>query len=165
MAWFILICFLTNCISSIADVGYVTPWFDSNFNTAVASAYMANIFGGIAFFTLWLASCCPMSQSRLKGLSCNYFIATLFQGLTLLIFQSNVCSKGFYDAYFQGTDDSSATIVENVTCGLDTGSKLAITATVFYFWCMFAVHGAIVPKPIGMRGGDEDPEVAEESNA
>jgi hypothetical protein len=101
MAWFILICFLTNCISSIADVGYVTPWFDSNFNTAVASAYMANIFGGIAFFTLWLASCCPMSQSRLKGLSCNYFIATLFQGLTLLIFQSNVCSKGFYDAYFQ----------------------------------------------------------------
>lgn len=75
----------------IPFVGWVTPDFDSKFNAARAFSIIANVFGGFAFFTLTLASCCPLSQQRLKGLSCYFFIATLFQGLTLIIFRSNVC--------------------------------------------------------------------------
>jgi len=77
----------------IDGVGWVTPNFDSKFNAAKAFSYIANFFGCISFFTLLLASCCPLSQQRLKGLSCYYFLATLFQGLTLLIFKSNICQE------------------------------------------------------------------------
>ena len=84
------------CLSYTQDipfVGYVTPEFDSKFNAVKAFSIIANVFGAFAFFTLSLASCCPLSQERLKGLSCYFFIATLFQGLTLLIFKSDICSK------------------------------------------------------------------------
>jgi len=75
----------------VPGVGYVEPKFDTKFNSAKAFSIVANIFGGLAFFTLFLATCCPLTQSRLKGLSCHFFIATLFQGLTLLIFKSDIC--------------------------------------------------------------------------
>ena len=75
----------------IAGVGYVEPEFDTKFNSVRAFSIVANVFGGIAFFTLLMAACCPLTQSRLKGLSCHFFIATLFQGLTLLIFKSDIC--------------------------------------------------------------------------
>ena len=84
------------CLSytqEIPYVGYVTPDFDTKFNSVKAFSVVANVVGAFAFFTLTLASCCPVSQARLKGLSCHFFIATLFQGLTLLIFKSDICSK------------------------------------------------------------------------
>ena len=121
---------------------------------AYVSAFIANIFGGIAFFTLWLAACCPISQARLSGLSCTFFFACLFQGFTLLIFQSNVCKKDFFAAYFPSVD--TADYVTSVSCSLDTGSSLAVSATVLYFFCMLTVHKAIVPKPIRMGGTWDD---------
>lgn len=140
-----------------SDKGYVTPTTDLNFNSARAFTYVANIFGGIAFFTIWLASCCPMDNQRLKGLSCNFFIATLSQGLTLLIFQSSVCDIGFFSAYFTppGMDETipPSDVISGTSCSLSTGSNLAITATVFYFLCMLTVPAARVPKPLGMPGG------------
>ena len=119
---------------------------------AYVSSIIADVFGGIAFFILWFAACCPVSQSRVRALSCNYFIACLFQGFTLLIFQSNVCQKGFFEAYFQ---DAGMNAVKSVSCSLDTGSNLAVSATVFYFLCILVVHKAIVPKPL-MRGSWDD---------
>jgi hypothetical protein len=109
---------------------WVTPDFDTKFNSARAFTYVANIFGGIAFFTLWLASCCPISQSRLKCLSFHFFIATLFQGLTLLIFQSNVCKPGFFSVYFPPNIDTG-NVTSEVSCSLSTGTNLAIVATAF----------------------------------
>ena len=84
------------CLSytqAIENVGWVTPDFDSKFHAVQAFSVIANVFGGFAFFTLALASCCPLSQQRLNGLSCFFSIATLFQGLTLLVFKSDICSK------------------------------------------------------------------------
>jgi hypothetical protein len=120
---------------------------------AQASSFIANIFGGVAFFTLCLSVCCPISQARIRVLSCAFFIACLFPGLTLLIFQSNVCKKDFFASYFPNAD---TTVVESVKCSLDTGSNLAVSATVFYFICIFAVLKAIVPEPIRMGGGWDD---------
>jgi hypothetical protein len=139
---------------ALLDTGYVTPWFDSNFNMAYTSAFIANVFGGIAFFTLWLAVCCPISQARLKAVSCTFFIACLFQGFTLLIFQSNVCKKDFFAVYFPSVE--TADYVTSVSCSLDTGSNLAVSATVLYFFCMLAVHKAIVPKPLRIGGHWDD---------
>jgi hypothetical protein len=148
---------------ALPGVGYVTPWQDSNFTMALASTYIANIFGGIAFFTLCLALCCPISQSRTKALSCCFFTACLFQGFTLLIFQSNVCQKGYFAAYFP-TVDTDVIGVKSVSCSLDTGSNLAISATVFYFLCIFAVFKAVLPKPLRV-GGSWDDDLGDEETA
>eukprot|EP00978_Attheya_sp_CCMP212_P000406 scaffold805_cov45-Attheya_sp.AAC.2 len=153
----------------IGGVGYVTPDFDTKFNSAKAFTIVANIFGGIAFMTLWLASCCQLSGQRIKGLSCHFFIATLFQGLTFLIYRSVICQPGFFDEYFQNmpTDpDTGVTAgILGVNCSLGKGGRLSIVATVFYFLCMTMVPGAVPPTPIGMRENaaatsNEPPEAA-----
>jgi len=99
-----------------------------------------------------LACCCKLDQSKLKRLSFCFFLATLFQGLSLLVFKSNVCEKGFFSAYFvnpNGNNDGSAysDLIQSVSCGLSTGSKLAIAATVLWFVC-----NSMIPSVV--RTGD-----------
>jgi hypothetical protein len=113
----------------------VTPDFDTKFNSARALSITGIVLGGAAWFTLMLASCCPIDQGRMRGVSCYFFLATLFQGLSLLLFKSNVCSVGFFAPYFGGDIASLDGVVESVSCGLSTGSKLAIAATVLWFVC------------------------------
>eukprot|EP00550_Attheya_septentrionalis_P011292 CAMPEP_0198302950 /NCGR_PEP_ID=MMETSP1449-20131203/56633_1 /TAXON_ID=420275 /ORGANISM="Attheya septentrionalis, Strain CCMP2084" /LENGTH=261 /DNA_ID=CAMNT_0044005429 /DNA_START=1316 /DNA_END=2101 /DNA_ORIENTATION=- len=152
----------------IEGVGYVTPDFDTKFNSAKAFTVVANVFGGVAFLTLWLASCCAMSQERIKGLSCHFFIATFFQGLTFLIYRSVVCHRGFFSEYFQGmeTDEDGIPVdILDVNCSLGSGGKLAIVATVFYFLCLNMIPTAVPPTPLGMRenaAGTTEPEAATE---
>jgi hypothetical protein len=126
----------------------VTPTFDTKFNSARALSITGTILGGAAWFTLMLASCCNLNQARLNGLSCYFFLATLFQGLSLLIFRSNVCQAGFFAPYFTnpatGTTTVNVDFVESVSCGLSTGSKLAIAATVLWFVC-----NSMLPASVG----------------
>jgi hypothetical protein len=125
----------------------VTPDFDTNFNSAVAFSVTATVLGAFAWFTLMFAGCCPISQPRLKGLACYFTLATLFQGLTLLILKSSICEVGFFEDYFG--EETTADVVEDVSCSLDTGSRLAIAATVLYFVCSCLIPGAVAPIPIG----------------
>jgi hypothetical protein len=69
----------------------VEPDFDSKFKAVRAFATIANVFGFFAWFTFAMASCCPLSQERLKGMSIYFFLASFFQGMTLLLFKSDVC--------------------------------------------------------------------------
>jgi hypothetical protein len=121
---------------------------DTKFNTARASSYVADIFGAIGFFAVWIGACCPISHTYLKWLAFCFFIATLFQGLTLLIFKSNVCKPFFFQDYFPNLSEADAPFgIDSLTvsCGLNTGSKLAISATVLYLVCIFAIFKAIPP--------------------
>ena len=128
--------------------GWVTPEFDTKFNSARALSITGIILGGAAWFTLMLASCCKLDQARMKGLSCYFFLATLFQGLSLLLFRSNVCDAGFFSVYFGVPETTTPDFIQSVTCGLSTGSKLAIAATVLYFVCNSCIPAAIVPDPL-----------------
>jgi hypothetical protein len=129
------------------NAGYVTPEFDTKFNSARAFAITANVLGAFAWFTLMLASCCPITQGRLKALSFYFFPACLFQGLSLLIFKSDICTPLFFAQYFPNQDLDE--IVSGVTCSLGRGSKLAISATVLYFVSNMLTPIAIAPSPIG----------------
>ena len=94
-----------------------------------------------------------MDQTRLKGIACYFWIATLFQGLSLIMFNSNVCSEGFFESYFISPDqqdnqtviDEYSNVLEGVSCTLSLGSKMAISATVLYFICSLMVPFSIVP--------------------
>lgn len=81
-------------------------------------------------------------------LSIYFWFATLFQGLSLLIFRSSACSKGFFSAYFQDYSIEVEDAIESVSCSLSTGSKLAVAAIVLYFYCMCLVPRAVPPPPV-----------------
>lgn len=159
----------TVCLSYtqfIPNLGvYVTPDFDTKFNSAKAFAVTADVLGAFAWFTLMFAGCCPISQPRLKCLGSYFTLATLFQGLTLLIFKSSICEVGFFEDYFEkGTVLEDA--VEDVSCSLDTGSKLAVAATVLYFVCSCLIPGAVAPSPIGYnRARQQDGDTPQEEGA
>lgn len=133
--------------------GYATPDFDSNFNTSRAFAIIAYVFGGAAWLTLLCSSCCRIDEQRLKGIACYFFVACFSQGLSLLMFNSNVCEKGFFEPYFVPPSESTnATYMENfnsvivgIECELSFGSKMAISATVLYFVCAMMVPLSKVP--------------------
>lgn len=82
-------------------------------------------------------------------LSIYFFMATLFQGLSLLIFRSSACRKGFFSVYFQNYPFNTDEVVESASCSLSTGSKLAVAAIVLYFYCMCLVPKAVPPEPVG----------------
>eukprot|EP00529_Nitzschia_sp_RCC80_P027393 CAMPEP_0113488334 /NCGR_PEP_ID=MMETSP0014_2-20120614/25965_1 /TAXON_ID=2857 /ORGANISM="Nitzschia sp." /LENGTH=255 /DNA_ID=CAMNT_0000382047 /DNA_START=263 /DNA_END=1030 /DNA_ORIENTATION=- /assembly_acc=CAM_ASM_000159 len=130
---------------------YVEPPLDTMFNSARALAITGLVFGGAAWFTLMMASCCMLDASKMRGVACYFFLACLFQGLSLLMFRSNICSDpGFFSVYLTGdaANQPAENIVESVSCGLSVGSKLAISATVLYFVCNSIVPMCIPPGPL-----------------
>jgi len=145
----------TMCFSytQITQWGYVTPDFDSNFIASRWFSIIGYVFGGAAWFTLTCAPCCRMDQQRLKGIACYFWVACFFQGLSLLMFNSTVCDKGFFAPYFIPPSQlNNATyledyksVVEDVECTLSLGSKMAISACVLYFICSLMVPFSIVP--------------------
>ena len=127
--------------------GWITPDFDSKFHSAVIFSIMANCFGAIPFITFIMSNCCLLTQDRLYGFHGTFFMACLFQGLSLLIFTSNVCEKGFLLQYFPNAPSDFVSNIDSVKCVQGMGSRLAITATVFYFLSMHLIPKAIVPLP------------------
>jgi hypothetical protein len=63
---------------------YVTPDFDTNFNSAVAFSVTATVLGAFAWFTLMFAGCCPISQPRLKGMACYFTLCDALSGSHLV---------------------------------------------------------------------------------
>lgn len=132
----------------IPGFGYVTPELDTKFNASRSFAVVAAFFGMLAFLTMAVSSCCPLDHGRIKCLSIYFFFAFFFQALVFIIMRSNACSLGFLDPYFKGDSDTTLPFIESVSCGLSTGSNLAIAAAVLYFVCMLLVPAATPPGPI-----------------
>lgn len=135
----------------IPNVGWVTPSFDSAFNAAEVFSIMANVFGAFGWFSVIFATCCPVSQQRIAGLSCYFSLACVCQAFTFLLYASDICEPGFFGDYFQDVDIGSA--VEGVTCSLGTGAKLSIAATVLYAVCSSLAPLSTAPAPIRFGRG------------
>lgn len=145
----------TMCFSytQIKPWGWVTPDFDSAFNASRWFSMIGYVFGGAAWFTLSCSACCRIDQKRLKGIACYFWVACFFQGMSLLMFSSNVCDKGFFASYFippsqmnnQTLLDEYSSVVNDIECTLSLGSKMAISATVLYFICSLMVPFSVVP--------------------
>ena len=137
----------------LTPFGYISPDLDSTF---IASAWMATlgyIFGAFGWFTWAFANCCRIDQKRLMGTSCTFLLASLFSGLSLLMFQSGACDAGFFAPYFvapanMNDPDKIAefnSVVTGVTCSLSQGSNMAISACVLYFVSALMIPCSIVP--------------------
>mmetsp|Transcript_34117 Transcript_34117/g.38176 ORF Transcript_34117/g.38176 Transcript_34117/m.38176 type:complete len:356 (+) Transcript_34117:45-1112(+) len=150
--------------------GYVSPVFDSAFIASRWFSCIGYVFGGAAWFTLTCSSCCRIDQTRLKGIACYFWIATFFQGMSLIMFKSKVCQPGFFQSYFMPpSQQQNATllaevsaVIEDVQCTLSLGSKMAISATVLYFLCSIMVPFAIVPFYEPRAYSQDDPEMQQQ---
>lgn len=119
---------------------------DSKWKSVQAFSIIAPVFG---FFSC-IALCCSVSSKvPAKCGALLLFLTTLFQGLQLLVFQSNMCDKA---------KNTILTVVDNLTvgtwedkCSLTWGTNCAIAATCMYFVAMLM---ACASPP----GGDDDDE-------
>ena len=61
--------------------------------------------------------------------------------------------RGFFQDYFIGTSVGAHVdeVIADVECSRDRGSRLTITATVFYFLCMNQIPTPLVPAPLGYQ--------------
>jgi hypothetical protein len=129
--------------------GFVDPYFDTKFNSARALIVTANVLGGAAWFTLMFACCCKLDHAKMKCMGCYFILATLFQGLGLLFFDSSACNLGFFSGYFpEGSGVDTTGIVASVSCGLSTGAKCCISATCMYFLSNCLVGVVVPPEPV-----------------
>lgn len=139
--------------TQLTPFGYVTPDLDTKFHASSVMSVIGYIFGGVGCFTIAFANCCRINQQRLQSTSCTFLMASLFTGLSLIMFDSSACSKGFFAPYFVSPGDMNdpakmqayEAVVSDVSCSLSTGSKLAIASTVLYFLCSCMVHASLVP--------------------
>lgn len=131
----------------VPEVGFVTPEFDSAFNAAKAFAVMAVIFGGFGWLSVILASCCPFTQERVKGLTCYFSFACICQSFTFLLHGSSICDPGFFQQYFPTVDVNN--FIQEVTCTLADGGKRGVAAAVLYAVCSVLALYAVAPAPVG----------------
>lgn len=155
----------------VPEVGWITPTFDAAFNAAKVFAVLANIFGAVGWLSVIFATCCPVSQERIKGLSCYFTFACICQSFTFLIHGSSACDKSFFQQYFPTVDVNNA--IEEVTCSLGHGGNRSVAAAVLYGICSVLALYSIAPSPVrySRAAGDEptekhsqstDPEAQEE---
>mmetsp|Transcript_23435 Transcript_23435/g.34588 ORF Transcript_23435/g.34588 Transcript_23435/m.34588 type:complete len:224 (+) Transcript_23435:68-739(+) len=118
---------------------------DGTFEAARVFAIMTPIFGIISSI-LW---CCEfLTKSRKKLLCIPLLLTTIFSGLSLLVFSSNVCNTKNWEN-FDGTEQS---------CILSNGSIIAITNTILYFLSaiMVYVHASSASDGDEYAPGDDD---------
>jgi hypothetical protein len=139
--------------TQLTPFGYTELDLDSKFLASSWMSMIGYIFGGMGCFTIAFANCCRIDQQRLQSTSCTFLMASLFTGLSLLMFKSSACEKGFFAPYFVAPNDLNDqakietfnSVVSDVSCSLSTGSNLAIASTILYFLCECMVHASLVP--------------------
>jgi len=120
--------------------------FDAKWKTAMAFSIVAFIMGFLGLFIP-----CVAPPKMLKAAGGYFMLLTLFQGLTMMQIASDFCNNNPIVALLglsQGGYQSS--------CKMDSGFKLNITATVFYFcagiaYCMLPADDEEDATPVMME--------------
>jgi len=145
--------------TQLTPFGYVTPHLDSKFHASSWMSVMGYVFGGLGWFTIAFANCCRIDQVRLQSTSCTFLLASLFTGLSLLMFKSSACDKDFFAPFFVSPSDMNDpakmeeydSVVSDVSCSLSKGSNCAIASTVLYLLCAVMVRASVVPDYASQR--------------
>ena len=102
---------------------------DTKWNSAKAFTIVAVCLGGIGMFL----SCAALGISKFwKPVSMLFFLATLFQALTFLYFQSSGCG-GKPPVDYGGTTSDAISVSLSDGCGLASAAKIGIAATCMWF--------------------------------
>mmetsp|Transcript_1576 Transcript_1576/g.2316 ORF Transcript_1576/g.2316 Transcript_1576/m.2316 type:complete len:237 (+) Transcript_1576:191-901(+) len=117
---------------------------DGNWTATMVFACIAFVIGGIGVIWTWLAPCIYLSQKKWKLIGISYIFCCLFQGLTFLFLNSNVCTDN------QLVNSVGSPYPEE--CSWDVGTRMNIAAVVFWF-----VAGVLMVKAIPNSGPPPTP--------
>lgn len=121
--------FVADRCTGYPDAMYIDP----SWKAARAFSVLAEIFGVVLIVTNFVASCAS-SADHLVSVggwdSLGYVLTGLFQGLTLLLLNSDVCQNNamVQELNYPGFTES---------CQLGTGAKCTVAATFFWFIAAF----------------------------
>ena len=105
---------------------------DSKWKSARAFSTMALILGGVATFWSLLAGCLYPSKRTYRLGGMTYLLSCLFQGLSLLLLDSNACHDNDMLALLQ-QQMPEINLLFPSSCSMAQGAKCTIAATVFWF--------------------------------
>lgn len=110
---------------------------DSSWKAAKAFTVLTFIASLVIIICNSLAACWDFSEisADLKKEAATYVIIGIFQGLTLLFLNSNICKNNVMVK--EATDPALSNLEFPDTCSMSTGAKLSIAATVLWFAAAF----------------------------
>jgi hypothetical protein len=132
------------CVDYASQSDIDSPW-----KTARAFSIMSLVIGGLITVLLWLTPCL-MSISLAHWQLCIVLLilVTLFQGLTFMIFQSDLCSDN--SIALTGLPSQSQNLFED-ECEWDDGTTANVISTVLWFLTalfMMYLKGPPSPPPV-----------------
>lgn len=105
---------------------------DSKWRTARAFSIITLVISGVVTFWALLASCIYPSKQNYKAGGMIYILCCLFQGLTLLLLDSNAChNNSLITVLREQIPDDSVTF--QPSCSMAAGANCAIAGTVLFF--------------------------------
>lgn len=136
---------------------------DAKTKTVWSFAIMTVIFGGVFLVGACLAPCRTFGESRWKALGCLLISMSLFQGLTLMIESSSICTNNPVRQFME-TQNADLAATFSDTCEWATGYALNITAVVLWFLAGLSCY--ILPAPVvHAEYPKQDQEVTYQQNA
>ena len=125
-----------------------SPAFDSAFNSARTFAVLSSMLGGVVTLVICASLCFPFNPIYLTPV---YVLLMLFQGLSLMVYSSQICDRLGDVSFWLGAggeniDPITGDLTEEakqyedyltfnteVSCTNGAGSKMAISAVVMWF--------------------------------
>ena len=104
--------------------------FDTKWNSAKALAITSWVVGGLVFCVILAMGCTPQLGRFAKPMGALLLVVTLFQGLTLLILNSEGCDSSKNPVFLEVP---RLYLYYKDECTMGRGSKLNISSTVFWF--------------------------------
>ena len=151
-----------NCYSY--EIAGAKPTFDTAFKASNALVTVTAALGGFCMVCVFLGTCFPISPRNYRLLGYALFLNGIFEFSTLAILGSSACAPGFFSYATGSVVDLAA--ISTASCGVGTGSKLAISAGIFSIFAAIAClktplsNKDRVPKlmigPSGSDGLDEN---------
>mmetsp|Transcript_29293 Transcript_29293/g.48417 ORF Transcript_29293/g.48417 Transcript_29293/m.48417 type:complete len:431 (-) Transcript_29293:94-1386(-) len=120
------------------------PSFDAAFYAASAFTTLTDALGGLVMVCLLLGTVFPVPPKSYEYLGYASLLMAVFDGSTLAILGSSVCSPGFFQYGLDTTENQqpSGVVLEEITtasCGLGLGSILAVIACILWVVCAFCI--------------------------
>jgi len=107
------------------------PFLDWIFKLARASSVIAAVFGGVCLLLLLVCAMEPKFQERIHHLVWPFLLATVFQLMTLTLFNSPYCMADFEHGNYGNN------------CRASLGATTSITAALY--WTFGAFAAALLP--------------------
>lgn len=144
---------------------------DSTWKAARVFSMLTLVFALFVVFLNMLQSCASdPAKTKTRWLEAPMLLLTaLFQGLSLLLLSSSACSNNQMVHELSNVESPMRDIDFQDTCSISTGSKVFISATVFYFLsachAYFGFKAEKKERELEIEAGLVEPLMEEPSNA